>query len=77
MVIDFTVQTAPLLWAILAVLLLLALVIFASIDPDLAEVLLGDTQILLATVALAAFAIFMVSGGADWSRHLGLLAPGR
>ena len=77
MVIDFTVQTAPLLWAILAVLLLLALVIFASVDPDLAEIFLGDTQLLVATVALAAFAILMVSGGADWSHHLGLLVSGR
>jgi hypothetical protein len=77
MVIDFTAQTAPLLWAILAVLLLLALVIFASLDPDLAEVFLGDTQILVATVALAAFAIVMVSGRADLTHDLQLLVPGR
>ncbi len=63
MIIDFTAQTAPLFWAVVAALLILALVIFACIHPELAEVYLGDLQILVATVALAAIAIAMLVSG--------------
>lgn len=63
MIIDFTAQTAPLLWAVVAALLILALALFACIDPELAEVYLGDLHILVATFALAAIAIVMLVSG--------------
>jgi hypothetical protein len=77
MIVDFTTQTAPVLWALLAALLILALVLFACIDPELAEVYFGDVQLLVATLALAAIAIAMLSGRLDMSRQLGVLVPGR
>lgn len=77
MIIDFTAQTAPVLWALLALLLLLALVIYACIEPELAEIFLGDFQLLVATVTLAVLAIAMISGRADITRELGGLVPGR
>ena len=77
MIIDFTAQTAPVLWALLALLLLLALVIFASIEPELAEVFLGDFQLLVAAVTLAVLAIAMFSGRADITRDLQGFVPGR
>ena len=61
MIVDFTAQTAPLLWAIIAAFLILALVLFACIEPELAEVYLGDVQLLVATLALAAIAIVLLS----------------
>ena len=63
MIIDFTAQTTPLWWAIATALLILALVIFACIDPELAEVYLGDPQILVATLALTAIAIALLVSG--------------
>jgi hypothetical protein len=71
MVIDFTTQTAPVLWALFALLLLLALVIFACVDPESAEVFFGDLQLLVATVTLAALAIVVLSGRVKISREIG------
>jgi hypothetical protein len=56
---------------------ILALVIFACVDPELAEVYLGDTQLLLATLALAAIALAMLASvRPDVSRQLGAFVPG-
>ena len=71
MVIDFTTQTGPLLWALFALLLLLALVIFACVEPELAEVFFGDLQLLVATVTLAALAIVVLSGRVRISHQIG------
>jgi hypothetical protein len=71
MVIDFTLQTAPVLWALVALLLLLALVIFASVDPESAEVFFGDLQLLVATVTLGAVAIVVLSGRVKIAREIG------
>ena len=71
MVIDFTTQTAPVLWALVALLLLLALVIFASVDPESAEVFFGDLQLLVATVTLAAVALVALSGRVKIARDIG------
>jgi hypothetical protein len=71
MVIDFTTQTAPVLWALVALLLLLALVIFACVDPESAEVFFGDLQLLVATVTLAAVAIIVLSGRIKIAREIG------
>jgi hypothetical protein len=62
MIVDFTAHAGPLLWTIIASLLILALVLFACIEPDLAEVYLGDVQLLVATLALALIAIVLLSG---------------
>jgi uncharacterized Tic20 family protein len=57
MVIDFTTQMAPILWVTVALLLVVCGTIVASIDPELAEVYLGDRRFLVATVALAVLTI--------------------
>jgi len=76
MVVDFAAQTAPVLWGLVAILVILALVIFASVDPELAEVYFGDVQILVATLALAAVMIaFLVPARVEELRALGLLLP--
>ena len=78
MVVDFAAQSTPLLWGLVVILLILALVIFASVDPELAEVYLGDVQIIVATLALAALMIaFLVPARVEELRALGLLLPGR
>jgi hydrogenase-4 membrane subunit HyfE len=78
MIVDFTAQIGPFLWAILAALLILALVLFSCIEPELAEVYLGDAQLLVATLALAAIALVMlVSGRAETPHAFGFLVPGR
>jgi len=64
MIVDFTVQSVPALWALVALLLLLAVVLFACLDPELAEVFFSDSQLLVATVALAAVAIAVISSRA-------------
>jgi len=78
MVIDYTAQTAPLLWAVIGALVILALVIFACVDPELAEVYLGEAPLLVATLALAVIAIaILASGRPDVSHELGAFVPGR
>ena len=78
MIIDFTAQTGPLLWAVIAALLILALALFASVDPELAEVYLGDAHVLIATLALAAIAVAMLaSSRPDVARQLGAFVSGR
>ncbi len=74
MVIDFTAQTAPLLSVLIAALFIVALVLFACLEPELAEVYLGDWQLLVATVALVAFVIAVASGHAEATRELGFVA---
>jgi hypothetical protein len=76
MVLDFTTQSAPMIWALVAALLILALVLFACIEPELAEVYLGDVQLLVATLALAAVALVLLYGRSEM-RHLGVFVPGR
>src|SRR6185369_17420202 len=76
MILDFTAQTAPLLWALITALTILALVLFASIEPELAEVYLGDVQLLVATLALAAIALVLVAVRSEAIRQLGVAVPG-
>lgn len=51
--IDQTTQLAPILWGMIALLLVLAGAILASLDPEVTEVYLGDPRLLLASGALA------------------------
>src|SRR5262245_36516287 len=77
MIVDFTAQTGPVLWALIAALVILALLIFASVAPELAEVYLGDIQILVATLALAAIGIvLLVPGRVEILHQFGRLVPG-
>jgi hypothetical protein len=76
MLLDFTAQTVPVLWALIAALVLMGLIVFACIDPELAEVYLGDWQLVVAAVGLAAILIVVGSGHADAAHQLWLL-PGR
>jgi hypothetical protein len=74
MIVDFAAQAAPALWVLVAALVVLALLIFALVDPELTEVYLGDVQILVATAALAAIVLGMlVPDRAAVLRDLGLL----
>ena len=57
MILDFTTQVSPILWVAVGLLLVVCGTIVASIDPELAEVYLGDRRLLLATVALAVLTI--------------------
>ena len=78
MFVDFAAQTAPALWVVIAAVVVLALLIFASVAPELAEVYLGDTQIIVATVALAALGIvLLVPGRIDVLHQFGPLVLGR
>lgn len=56
MIIDFTTQVSPILWVAVGLLLVCGTIV-ASIDPELAEVYLGDRLLLVATVALVALTI--------------------
>lgn len=77
MVVDFTAHAGPLLWTIIASLLILALVLFACIEPDLAEVYLGDVQLLVATLALALIAIVLLSGRFESAHQFEAFVPNR
>jgi uncharacterized membrane protein YdjX (TVP38/TMEM64 family) len=57
MTIDFTRELAPVLWTMVGLLLVAGGALVASIDPELAEVYLGDRRFLVATVALAVLTI--------------------
>jgi hypothetical protein len=76
MILDFTAQTVPLLWALIAALAILVLVLFASIEPELAEVYLGDVQLLVATLTLAAIAMVILAVRSEATRQLGVIVPG-
>jgi hypothetical protein len=78
MVVDFAAQTGPVLWAMVAGLVILAVLIFVSVDPELAEVYLGDAHIFVATLALAAIVMLLVvPERAAVLQQLQLLVPGR
>jgi hypothetical protein len=77
MIVDFTVQSLPTLWAVVALLGLLAVVIFACLDPELAEVFFSDSQLLVTTMALAAVAIAALSVRVQVGHELYGLVPGR
>jgi hypothetical protein len=73
MVIDFTPELLPLLWGLLGVLLIATGAIIASIDPEIAEVYLGDRRILLVTAAVAAITLgALAAAGPQIASNLGL-----
>jgi hypothetical protein len=57
MVIDFSTALAPFLWGMVGLLLILAGAIVASIDPEGAEIYLGDRRLLVGTAVLALLAL--------------------
>jgi hypothetical protein len=76
MFIDLTAQLAPLLWAILALLLVSAGAIVASIDPEIAEIYLGDRRLLVATAAVAVLTLVaLVVARPDIAAGFGLPVP--
>jgi hypothetical protein len=78
MIVDFTAQTPPALWTLAAALALLALVLLACIDPELVEVYIGEAQLLLGTLALAAIVLLMLATHrADFAPELGAVLPAR
>ncbi len=73
MVIDFTAELAPFVWAMLGLLLMLAGAIVASIDPDVALVYLGDRRLLVAAVALAVVTVVaLVAARPDFATGVAL-----
>jgi hypothetical protein len=70
MILEFTAQTVPLLWFLIAALVLMALIVFACIDPELAEVYLGDWQLVAVAVALAALLVVIGSENAAVAHQL-------
>jgi hypothetical protein len=52
MVIDFTAELAPILWAIVALLLFLGGAIVATFEAEVAEIYLGNRGLLVAVTAL-------------------------
>jgi hypothetical protein len=73
MILDFTAQTVPLLWVLIAALALMALIVFACIDPELAEVYLGDWQLVAAAVALAVLLVVIGSAHTAAAHQLWLM----
>jgi hypothetical protein len=66
MTINLISMLAPLMWGIFVVLLFITGVITASVDPELAEVYLGDRRLLAATLTVAALtgvALVLAPGG--------------
>lgn len=76
MVIDFTAELAPLLWSILALLLVSTGAIVASIDPEVAEIYLGDRRLLIATAAVAVLTLVaLIAARPDIAAGFGLPFP--
>jgi uncharacterized membrane protein YccC len=76
MIADFTAQAGLLWWVLVPALLSVGVALFAFVEPELAEVYLGDWQILFATVALVAIVVVIVSLHAPAPRALGFAAVG-
>ena len=76
MFIDLTAQLAPLFWSVLALLLVSAGAIIASIDPEVAEIYLGDRRLLVATAAVAVLTLVaLVVARPDIATGFGLPVP--
>jgi len=76
MALDLTAQLAPTLWTLVALLLILGGAIVASIDPELAEVYLGDRRLLLATMTLAVVTlVVLVAARPEIADGIGLQLP--
>ncbi|HSQ01602.1 MAG TPA: hypothetical protein VL049_30630 [Candidatus Dormibacteraeota bacterium] len=61
MALDLTVQMAPIFWGMIALLLVTAAAILAGVDPELAEIYLGDPRWWLASVAIAIVALVTIA----------------
>jgi hypothetical protein len=76
MIIDFTADLAPLLWCILALLLMSTGAIVASMDPEAAEIYLGDRRLLVATAAVALVTLVaLIAARPDIAAGFGLPLP--
>lgn len=53
MIIDFTAELAPLLWAMLGVLMIAAGGIISNIDPEVIEIYVGERRLLVVSTVLA------------------------
>jgi hypothetical protein len=76
MIVDFTPGLAPLLWGILALLLVSTGAIVASIDPEAAEIYLGDRRLLVATAAVAVLTLLaLIATSSEIAAGFGLPLP--
>jgi len=64
-------QSVPIMWVLIGGLVVVGLVVFACIDPELSEVYVGDWQLLVAAVALAVVVVAVSAGRAETARELG------
>jgi hypothetical protein len=53
MIIDFTAGLAPFLWGTLGLLVIAVGALLASLDPEVAEVYVGDRRLIVVTAAMA------------------------
>jgi len=73
MLIDFTTELLPLLWALLGLLMIAAGAIIANVDPEVAELYVGDRRLLIVTAALVAVTFgALVAAGPEIATDLGL-----
>jgi hypothetical protein len=76
MIFDFTAELAPFLWGMIGLLLMLAGAILASIDPETAEIYLGDRRMLAAVAALVVVTVVALIAAHDIATGLGLPVRG-
>ena len=58
MIIDFTRQTEPYFWVLSVMLVVsLAILLFAGLEPELTEVYLGEVHLLVTALAVAAMVV--------------------
>ena len=75
MTLESIVGTVPALWALVAFVVLAAAVIFARVKPELVEIYLSESQLLVAAMALAAMAIAVIFGRPEFAREFEGLVP--
>jgi hypothetical protein len=68
--------TVPVLWTLVALVVLAAAILFARLNPELVEIYLSEGQLLVAIMALAAMAIAAILGRPEVAREFEVLVPG-
>ncbi|MEO8605663.1 MAG: hypothetical protein ABI629_24050, partial [bacterium] len=57
MIVDFTVHASLVVWTLGAALVALSLTLIACLDPELAEIYLGEIPLFVATLAVTTLAL--------------------
>jgi hypothetical protein len=76
MVIDLTAELAPLLWAMLGLLMIAAGGIISNLDPEVVEIYVGERRLLVVTTVLAIVTLgALIAIGPAIAAGLGLPFP--